>query len=128
MKDYKNYKKNKNYLKIVKGSNSSSEFGLKKFNLEFKEKKISKYYLKNRMINEMFYESVPVILQEEDVNAMHFSMENRSPYLNSDLYKFIINSPISYFVRNGYAKSILRESLKNISPKHVLNNYEKIRF
>ena len=128
MKDYKNYKKNKNYLKIVKGSNSSSQFGLKKFNLEFKEKKLSKYYLKNRMINEMFYESVPVILQEEDINAMFFSMENRSPYLNSDLYKFIINSPISYFVRNGYAKSILRESLRNISPKHVLNKYEKIGF
>ena len=80
------------------------------------------------MINEMFYESVPVILQEEDNNAMYFSMENRSPYLNSDLYKFIINSPVSLFVRNGYAKTILRDSLKKVSPKHVLTNYEKVGF
>ena len=80
------------------------------------------------MINEMFYESVPVILQEEDINSMYFSIENRSPYLNSDLYRFLINSPVSYFVNNGYAKSILRESLKDVSPKHVLENYEKIGF
>jgi asparagine synthase (glutamine-hydrolysing) len=128
MKDYLNYGKNKNYLKIVKGKNYATEFSKKKYNISFKDKNFSKSYLKNRMINEMFYESVPVILQEEDINSMYFSIENRSPYLNSDLYKFLINTPVSYFINNGYAKSILRESLKNISPKHILENYEKIGF
>ena len=128
MKDHLNYSRNKNYLKIIQGASHAKEFSKKKYNIVFNDKKFTKSYLKNRMINEMFYESVPIILQEEDINSMYFSIENRSPYLNSDLYRFLINSPVSYFVNNGYAKSILRESLKRVSPKHVLENYEKIGF
>ena len=44
-------------------------------------------------------QSVPVILQEEDTNAMQFSIENRSPYLNSELYKYIINLNEKNFVK-----------------------------
>ena len=29
--------------------------------------------MRNRMLNEMFHEVVPVILHEDDLNAMHFS-------------------------------------------------------
>ena len=32
------------------------------------------------MANEMFYESVPVILHADDMNAMFNSIENRSPF------------------------------------------------
>ena len=128
MKNYLNYSKNKNYLNVIKGINHSSQFSKKKYSVEFNDVKFSKSYLKNRMINEMFYESVPVILQEEDINSMYFSIENRSPYLNSDLYKFLLNAPVSHFINNGYAKSILRDSLNGIGPKHILQNYEKIGF
>ena len=128
MKDYVNYSKNKNYIKIIKGANYQKDLSKKTFSLKFKDRKFTKTFLKNRMINEMFYESVPVLLQEEDINAMFFSIENRSPYLNSNLYKFLINLPVKYFIDNGYAKSILRKSLKGISPNHILNNYEKIGF
>ena len=31
------------------------------------------------MLNELLLESVPVVLEEEDLNAMYFSVENRSP-------------------------------------------------
>ena len=128
LKDVKIYSKRKNYLKIIKGINLSSVFGKKKFLYKFKEKKVSNSLLKNRMINEMFSESVPVNIQEEDLNAMSFSMENRSPYLNSKLYDFFLKMPVKYFVKDGYSKSILRESLKNIAPSHILKNYEKIGF
>ena len=127
-KDYVNYPKGNQHLKIIKGVNVSKKFGKKKINFDFPEIKFTKSFLKNRMINEMFYESVPVILQEEDANAMHFSIENRSPYLNSDLYKFVINLNEKYFIKNGYAKYILRQSLKKYSPNHILNNYEKVGF
>ena len=40
----------------------------------------------------------------------------------------MINSPVANFIKNGFAKFILRQSLKNISPKHILENYEKIGF
>ena len=32
------------------------------------------------MANEMFNESVPVILHEDDLNSMYYSVENRSPF------------------------------------------------
>ena len=112
----------------MKGNNLSSIFGNKKFVCEFKEKIVNKSLLKNRMINEMFFESIPTILHDEDLNAMFFSMENRSPYLNSKLYDFFLKIPVKYFLKNGYAKSIIREALKKIAPSHILNNYEKIGF
>ena len=127
-KDYKNYTNKNQNVKIIKGKNLSKEFGKKIVNFPFLEKKFTNSYLKNRMMNEMFYESVPVILQEEDINAMQFSIENRSPYLNSELYKYVINLDEKNFVKNGFAKFILRKCLKKISPDHILNNYEKIGF
>lgn len=127
-KDYENYSKNNNNIRIVKGKNQSKEFGIKKFDFPFFEKKFTKSFLKNRMINEMFSESVPVILQEEDINAMQFSIENRSPYLNSKLYRYIINLEEKNYINDGFAKFILRKSLKKISPNHIIDNYEKIGF
>ena len=35
---------------------------------------------------------------------------------------------VEKFINNGYAKSLLRDSLKNIAPNHIINNYEKIGF
>ena len=80
------------------------------------------------MKNETFRESLPVILNEEDLNSMFFSIENRSPYLNNNLYKFMEKIKVEKFINNGYAKSLLRDSLKNIAPNHIINNYEKIGF
>ena len=34
------------------------------------------------MMNELFYEIVPVLLHEDDLNSMNFSIENRTPYLD----------------------------------------------
>ena len=52
------------------------------------EKKYNKSILKNRTQNELFHESVPVILNEEDNNAMFHSIENRSPFLDRKLFEF----------------------------------------
>ena len=40
------------------------------------------------MLNELFHEAVPVILHEDDLNAMYFSIENRSPFLDRELFEF----------------------------------------
>ena len=80
------------------------------------------------MLNELFHESLPVVLYEEDLNAMNFSVENRSPYLNYELFRFMQTVPIKHFIKNGYAKNILRQALGKISPKHVTKRHEKIGF
>ena len=78
-----------------------------------------KSLLQNRMFNELFYEIVPVILYEDDLNSMMNSMENRSPYLDSQLYEFSLSIPTENLIQNGYNKFILRESMKGIVNEKV---------
>ena len=51
--------------------------------------------LRNRMLNETFAETIPVILHEDDLNAMTVSLENRSPFLDRGLF-FLISQNQSY--------------------------------
>lgn len=68
--------------------------------------------LRNRMFNELFRETVPIILENEDLNAMKYSVENRSPYLDTKLINFMNSVPEKFLIQNGYSKYILRESTK----------------
>jgi asparagine synthase (glutamine-hydrolysing) len=84
--------------------------------------------LRNRMLNEMFHESVPVILHEDDLNAMYFSIENRSPFLDRALFEFASSIPNRHLVRNGMAKAPLRDALSGIAPEAVIRNPKKVGF
>ena len=53
------------------------------------------------MVNELFHESVPPILHEDDLNAMYFSIENRSPFLDRGLFDWCQSIPTRHLVRNG---------------------------
>ena len=105
-----------------------NRFSKIKLNYKFSEKKFVKSKLRNRMLNELLIESVPVILEEEDLNAMYFSVENRSPFLNHKLFEYLNTVDTKHFVKNGFAKNLLRDSLRSILPEHIGKNYEKIGF
>ena len=107
------------------------EFGKyfkKEFNENFKENNYSADLLRNRMANELYEEVVPVILNEDDLNAMYFSIENRSPFLDSNLIEFCNTIPTKLLIKNGYNKSILRDAMIHIVPEFILNNRNKIGF
>ena len=70
-------------------------------------------------MNELFHESVPVILQEDDRNSMCWSVENRSPYLDRDLAEFMYSVPSEHLIHNGYAKWLLREAAKDVLPDSI---------
>jgi asparagine synthase (glutamine-hydrolysing) len=99
---------------------------------DFKEKfNESKYHadpLKNRMLNELFEETIPVIMHEEDLNAMNFSIENRSPFLDKELFEATFRFSTKIMIKNGRAKAILRESVRGIAPDVVIDNARKIGF
>ncbi|MFC1589925.1 asparagine synthase (glutamine-hydrolyzing) [Candidatus Omnitrophota bacterium] len=95
---------------------------------EFTEADYDRSLLRNRMMNEMFHEGTRVILHEDDLNSMMFSVENRSPYLDRKLFEFSYSIPIEYLVQNGYAKYILREAVKGILNDKVRLNRRKIGF
>lgn len=84
--------------------------------------------LRNRMLNEIFHESVPPILHEDDHNAMHFSLENRSPYLDKDLFEFSSRIPTRHLIRNGYTKVLLRDAMRDFVPDRILNSRRKVGF
>jgi len=94
----------------------------------FAEEHYTDSLLRNRMLNELFHESVPVILHEDDLNAMYFSLENRSPFLDRNLFEFCYRIPSRYLMRDGLAKVVLRDAMSGIAPEQILVNPRKVGF
>jgi asparagine synthase (glutamine-hydrolysing) len=94
----------------------------------FQEQRYTDSLLRNRMLNELFHESVPVILHEDDLNAMYYSIENRSPYLDRALFEFSYTIPSKHLIRDGYTKAVLRDAVRGIVPEKILNNRRKVGF
>jgi len=101
---------------------------IKKKKFKFLEKNFSKDLLKNRMLNEIFYENTPQILHDEDLNSMKCSIENRSPFINKELFEFLFSINSKYFIKNGFKKYILRKSMEGIVHKKILWNRKKMGF
>jgi asparagine synthase (glutamine-hydrolysing) len=94
----------------------------------FAEERYTDSLLRNRMLNELFHEAVPVILHEDDLNAMYYSIENRSPYLDRGLFDFCFSIPTRHLVRDGMAKAVLRDAMRGIVPDKVLDSRRKVGF
>lgn len=84
--------------------------------------------LRNRMLNEIFHEATPVILHEDDINAMYYSIENRSPFLDRNLFEFAYSIPTRHLIQKGRAKYVLREAMRGIAPDMVIDNARKVGF
>jgi len=95
---------------------------------EFQENGFTEDLMRNRMLNEMFREVIPVILHEDDLNAMSFSIENRSPFLDRNLFEFCYTIPTKYLVQDGSAKAVLRDAMRQIVPDVVLDQRLKVGF
>lgn len=94
----------------------------------FDETRYSDRLLRNRMLNELFNEAVPVILHEDDLNAMYYSIENRSPFLDRDLFEFANTIPTRHLIRDGKAKAVLREAVRGVAPDAIIDNRRKVGF
>lgn len=84
--------------------------------------------LQNRMMNEIFHETTPVSLHDDDLNAMYYSIENRAPFLDRTLFEFAHSIPVRYLIRDGRAKIVLREAMRGIVPDAILDNKRKVGF
>ena len=95
---------------------------------QFHEELFCDCLLRNRMLNELFHEAIPVILHEDDLNSMLYSIENRSPYLDSNLFDFAYSIPPEHLICNGYNKYPLREAVKGILNEQVRSDRQKKGF
>ncbi|MCH8331535.1 MAG: asparagine synthase (glutamine-hydrolyzing), partial [Bacteroidetes bacterium] len=99
------------------------------FDEDFNETEyVSDDLMHNRMMNELFNECTRVILHEDDLNSMKYSVENRSPYLDSRLFEFAYSIPKEYLIQDGYGKYVLREALNGILNEHVRTDRVKKGF
>lgn len=105
-----------------------SEILVDPFSEPFAEINYTDQLLRNRMANELLHESVPVILHEDDLNAMYYSIENRSPFLDTELFNYCQRIPTRHLVKRGRAKSVLREAVRGIAPDVVIDNPRKVGF
>ena len=113
--DPKLYQKKPNYRDhVFDNSDEFKTFSKLSFDESFSEEKFDGSLMRNRMLNELFFEIIPVILHEDDLNSMCFSIENRSPYLDSKLFDFLLTVPDEYFVQKGFGKYILRQGMSGI--------------
>ncbi len=91
-----------------------SSFLYKNFEIDMIDEVYTKSLLRNRMLNELLHEATPVLLNEDDLNSMMNSIENRSPFLDVNLVEFAQSIPTHHLIKKGFSKYILRDSVKNI--------------
>jgi asparagine synthase (glutamine-hydrolysing) len=109
-------------------SDSFAQYLTQPFEEAFREERYADSLLRNRMMNEMFHESVRVILHEDDLNAMYYSIENRSPFLDRELFDFCYTIPNRYLIRDGFNKVVLRDAVRGLAPECVLDKRQKVGF
>jgi asparagine synthase (glutamine-hydrolysing) len=113
---------------IYDDSKIFSKFLNKQWSEDFTETNYGLSLLRNRMLNELFCEIVPVILHEDDLNAMYFSIENRSPFLDRRLFEAAYSIPEKHLIQDGIKKSVLRDAVRSIVPQEIINNPKKVGF
>ncbi len=84
--------------------------------------------LRNRMLNELTAESVPVTLFCGDLNWMNYSIENRTAFLDRDLVDFVYSIPSNLLIQQGYSKYLLRQAARGYVPSKILFSKQKFGF
>ena len=129
LKNYEIYIKNPEDRSLVYEENLNvKKYAIQNFKSVFEEKKYSRELLRNRMMNELFHEVVPVILKHDDLNSMYYSVENRSPFLDKNLFEFTLKIPPKFLISDGFQKKILRNSVKDVLIDKVRLNRQKKGF
>ncbi len=88
-------------------------------NEQFSEEFYTDDLVRNRMLNELTAEVVPVILRADDSNSMRWSVENRSPYMDRELADFSFSVPTELLIHNGTPKWLLRSAAEGYVPDSV---------
>ena len=89
------------------------------FSETFEEHPFPAGLLRSRLLNEIFHETLPVLLNDSDLVFMRSSIENRNPYLDRNLAEFLFSLPTEFLIQEGMQKAILRQSAKGFVPDEV---------
>jgi asparagine synthase (glutamine-hydrolysing) len=94
----------------------------------FPEARFTDDLVRNRMLNELTRESVPVLTWAHDAHYMARSIENRAAYLDRGLVDFMASVPSRHLIHDGYTKYLLREAGAGVVPEDILRLKKKHGF
>ncbi len=81
-----------------------------------------------RIKEDLFSFSLPVLLRYEDKNSMAHSVEARLPFLDYRLVEKLASFPLTQKMRNGWTKYVLRNAMKDILHEKVRLRKTKLGF
>jgi asparagine synthase (glutamine-hydrolysing) len=84
--------------------------------------------IKLRLVNDLFYNSIPCVLRYEDKNTMRFSLEGRLPFLDKNLIRYIWSLSDEAIIKDSWNKCVLRDAMKKDLPKEIWSRRNKIGF
>ncbi|MEM7162578.1 MAG: asparagine synthase (glutamine-hydrolyzing) [Bacteroidota bacterium] len=84
--------------------------------------------LKGHLSHALLHKDLGQLLKYADRNSMANSIEVRLPFLSHKLVEFVLSLPESYFIKDGWTKYILRDSMSEYLPKSIAWNRQKIGF
>jgi asparagine synthase (glutamine-hydrolysing) len=74
-------------------------------------------------------QTLPGLLRIEDRNAMAFSVENRVPFLTTELVDYVFSLPEEEIIsEKGRCKAVLLRAMEGLVPKEILERRDKIGF
>jgi asparagine synthase (glutamine-hydrolysing) len=87
------------------------------------------YWTLQDLLKESLIETMPSLLRFEDRSAMAFSVENRVPFLTTELLDFVLALPEEEIISNeGRCKAILVRAMRGLVPNEILDRRDKIGF
>lgn len=110
---------------IFLGAEKFADFLVDSFDEPHGEDAFCDDLLRNRMLNELQAETVPIMLHEDDLASMRWSVENRALYMDVDLIETLLRIPTQHLVQDGLPKALLRRAGKGVVPTQILNNPRK---
>jgi len=99
---------------------------LLKLNIDPKVYSIYQKYFKYKNYNDLFNSDIKLYLPEQilhkvDKASMAVGLETRVPFLDHEMAEFSSKIPYEYKIKNGIKKYILKETVKNMIPKQIIN-------
>ncbi|MEN3014801.1 MAG: asparagine synthase (glutamine-hydrolyzing) [bacterium] len=89
-------------------------------------------YISSNLNKQLFYMtfvSLKKLLRYEDRNSMRFGIEARTPFADDiNLINFVFQIPSIYKIHNGYSKYLLRQSMRGLVPKQIIERKDKVGF
>jgi asparagine synthase (glutamine-hydrolysing) len=99
---------------------------LDEYNYNYKEKGRRLMFVLREMLSG---KGLGALLRHADRNSMHWGIESRVPFLNTEIVNFVLGLPEEYLYSDDFdTKYILREALKGIVPEDILARRDKIGF